>query len=97
MEENKKEKNQDATKNYPNPSAFPQMEHGYDRQNQYSDNMDVVHYTTGGMTLRDYFAAKALNGVCGNQNFLINLNAVPDRVAVACYEMADAMLKERCK
>ena len=47
----------------------------------------------GGMTLRDYFAAKAMQG------FFERLRAtqyVPhDQVAQDAYRMADAMLKER--
>ena len=47
-----------------------------------------------GMTLRDYFAAKAM------QSFLIDLDCRPDdlpSIAVCAYMMADAMLKERVK
>jgi len=43
-----------------------------------------------GMTLRDYFAAKALQG------FLTNpLNARFEQIATTCYKAADAMLKAR--
>jgi len=44
-----------------------------------------------GMTLRDYFAAKALSG-------LINYSPEPDEhkaIAELCYSLADAMLKAR--
>ena len=68
-----------------NPKAFP-SHYEFD---------DGSYASTMGMTLRDYFAAKALNGVCSNQTFLINLNAEPNKVAIACYEIADAMLKAR--
>jgi hypothetical protein len=44
-----------------------------------------------GMTLRDYFAAKALQGHMANSNFS------PDAHARRAYEVADAMLKERAK
>ena len=41
-----------------------------------------------GMTLRDYFAAKAMqNCICDDYT--------PDAIAKAAYEMADAMLKAR--
>lgn len=46
----------------------------------------------GGMTLRDYFAAKALQG------FLVDISCEPDdlpSLAVSAYMMADAMLKAR--
>jgi hypothetical protein len=46
-----------------------------------------------GMTLRDYFAAKVLQGVLSN---LGAYNVSTDRdVARKCYDMADAMLKAR--
>ena len=50
---------------------------------------------TQGMTLRDYFAAKALQGICahpdtwGIQTPLI--------IAKECYTLADAMLEARNK
>lgn len=51
-------------------------------------------YSTGnGMTLRDYFAAVALQGLLSS----IQPNQVwsCEDVAVTCYRMADAMLKAR--
>lgn len=56
----------------------------------------------GGMTLRDYFAAKAVNGLCSNSVWLQeSFNHVGDEcinvVAKAAYELADAMLVERAK
>lgn len=41
-----------------------------------------------GMTLRDYFAAKAM------QSYICD-DYTPDAIAKAAYEMADAMLKAR--
>ena len=46
-----------------------------------------------GMTLRDYFAAKAMQGLLSNRN----AEAAIDEFAVKAYRMADAMLKERMK
>ena len=46
-----------------------------------------------GMDLRDYFAAKALNG-------LINYSPEPEEhklIAELCYQLADAMMKAREK
>jgi hypothetical protein len=50
----------------------------------------------GGMTLRDYFAAKALQG------YMVGLKpaqdigpGMQDRIAQGMYSMADAMLKAR--
>lgn len=45
----------------------------------------------GGMSLRDYFAAKALQGLLSGRNYIAETNV---RLA---YEYADAMLKEREK
>ena len=52
--------------------------------------------TCFGMTLRDYFAAKALQG------FMVGLKPaqdigpdMQDRIALGMYSMADAMLKAR--
>ena len=44
---------------------------------------------SSGMTLRDYFAAKAM------QTILLDHDMNDRMVAVAAYEMADAMLKVR--
>ena len=44
-----------------------------------------------GMTLRDYFAAKAMQGFMADSF----LQAEVDEFAARAYDMADAMLKER--
>ena len=44
-----------------------------------------------GMTLRDYFAAKAM------QSLVLQGDTVIEDCAILAYEMADAMLKERDK
>ena len=44
-----------------------------------------------GMTLRDYFAAKAMQMKFGTEHSSISM---PD-MAVICYQMADAMLEAR--
>lgn len=46
-----------------------------------------------GMTLRDYFAAKAMSIKYGVVGSSIGI----DDMAHNCYEMADAMLKQRTK
>jgi hypothetical protein len=43
-----------------------------------------------GMDLRDYFAAKAIQGLLAS-----NVNASVDSFAEKAYEIADAMMKER--
>jgi len=55
-------------------------------------------YTSTGMTLRDYFAAKALTtmfypAIMESIRTDVDLNC--DKVAEFAYEMADAMLKAR--
>jgi hypothetical protein len=51
--------------------------------------------SSGGMTLRDYFAAEALNAVPMPQPELHDIQAAYDRIAQHAYKMADAMLKAR--
>jgi hypothetical protein len=43
-----------------------------------------------GMTLRDYFAAKAMQGICASGPTIDN-----GRIALEAYQLADAMLKAR--
>jgi hypothetical protein len=47
-----------------------------------------------GMTLRDYFAGKAMEALVGDPQLAV-LYGVEDRIANASYRMADAMLKAR--
>lgn len=47
---------------------------------------------SGGMTLRDYFAAKVLQGLVAGD---INPDAKPEDFAAVAYGLADAMLAER--
>lgn len=49
-----------------------------------------------GMTLRDYFAGKVLNGVFGN-DLELPQGTDADGIAQTCYMMADAMLSARDK
>jgi hypothetical protein len=49
------------------------------------------HVAIGGMTLRDYFAAKAMQGLMVDIPDPIHVEYVAD----AAYKMADAMLKAR--
>ena len=51
-------------------------------------------YACGGMTLRDYFAAKAMQNMITEKVIeLENLHKIPP----LAYELADAMLAERSK
>lgn len=45
------------------------------------------------MTLRDYFAAKAMSAYITRPNLPANVS--DDELSIACYQMADAMLKTR--
>lgn len=49
------------------------------------------------MTLRDYFAAKTMQGIWSNATTLAQMpkGAEAESIASVAYEMADAMLKER--
>ncbi len=63
--------------------AFPgQIEHG---------NTTIESFS--GMTLRDYFAAKAMQVIANQPEFALRYD--PNQVADRAYEWADAMLKAR--
>jgi hypothetical protein len=64
------------------PNAFP-----------YSGVGDDMNYSRG-MTLRDYFAAKAMEGIC-NARSHSDLKGHAIASAKVAYELADAMLKAR--
>lgn len=53
------------------------------------DGKGVQYY---GMTLRDYFAAKALQGICAHQD---TWGLQMKQIAESAYEAADAMLAAR--
>jgi len=70
-----------------NPSAFPDPSR--------SREVAYAHTYNSGMSLRDYFAAKAMQsaitkGLGGNKHHY-------DAVAKNSYDIADAMLKARVK
>ena len=68
--------------------AFPH----FSRSRQHSlDGYTVYQGIEEGMTLRDYFAAKAMQGFMADSF----LQAEVDEFAARAYEMADAMLKAR--
>lgn len=50
-----------------------------------------------GLTMRDYFAAKAMQAMLSNQEMWSNNDTMEDYVSQESYKMADAMLKERLK
>jgi hypothetical protein len=62
-----------------------------------SDSLQYSEYITGGMTLRDYFAAKAMQGLIGCSDWRESMDEhnASDFTAFSAYAMADAMLKAR--
>lgn len=50
--------------------------------------------TNLGMTLRDYFAAKSMQGICGHPD---TWGLADKGIVRRSYEVADAMLAERAK
>jgi hypothetical protein len=60
--------------------------------NQYANGISPSGFDTG-MTLRDYFAAKAMQAMLAHPNS--KETASPQVYASAAYEMADAMMKAR--
>ncbi len=50
---------------------------------------NTLYECAGGMTLRDYFAAKAMQTLCANEQSPFQ------GVATLAYELADAMLRAR--
>jgi hypothetical protein len=65
-----------------NPPAFPLHNHGAQTLG--------LHVT--GMTLRDYFAAKAMQGFCASPTGMEWAN---HKIAAEAYAIADEMLKAR--
>ncbi|KHE11749.1 hypothetical protein [Citrobacter braakii] len=61
-------------------TAFPTKESNYEKI-----------WSSPGMTLRDYFAAKFMQGVCANPDKLYD----DEPLAKEAYAMADAMLRAR--
>ena len=58
--------------------------------------VDAEECGAGGMTLRDYFAAKAMQGICVSKDEAGTLvNHGYDWIAGEAYRIADAMLKAR--
>jgi len=79
-----------------NPPAFPGKQKALLIKSEHSDIAKEYEIDQNGMTLRDYFAAKALQG------FMVGLKPaqdigpeMQDRIALGMYSMADAMLKAR--
>lgn len=75
--------------------AFPEVTTTYVRDG--AQDTQYVH-SEGGMSLRDYFAAKAMQGMWASDQPGWHCSGTPDAMqkrAEAAYEMADAMLAAR--
>ena len=57
----------------------------------FTNEKGVIIGGSNGMTLRDYFAAKAMQGFCASAEEGNDITVVP----TLSYEMADAMLEAR--
>ena len=67
-------------------SAFPKLT---------QDERWKTFTSTDGMTLRDYFAAKAMQALTINKSFVQLYSAGSSAIAQQAYIVADAMLKAR--
>jgi len=70
------------SKHYDGGPAFPQI-----------TELGDIAATSNGMTLRDYFAAKAMQVRFGARGTSLPF----DKMAEKCYALADAMIKEKNK
>lgn len=66
-----------------------------DQESDYDAMRKAVNGSCDGMTLRDYFAAKAMQGLLAAQIHGFNDRPANGPFASMAYEMADAMLKAR--
>jgi hypothetical protein len=76
-----------------NPPAFPGKQKALLIKSEHSDIAKEYEIDQNGMTLRDYFAAKAMQSMLAHPNS--KETASPQVYAGAAYQMADAMLKAR--
>lgn len=78
-------------------AAFP----GFERWEQMDseERLRECQAPVGGMSLRDYFAAKALSVVMQSSDIqdALSWDTWTSKVAKVAYEVADAMLKEGAK
>ena len=75
-----------------NPPAFPGKQKALLIKSEHSDIAKEYEIDQNGMTLRDYFAAKALQGICSSRLGNLMTSA---RIAAEAYDLANAMLKAR--
>ena len=75
-----------------NPPAFPGKQKALLIKSEHSDIAKEYEIDQNGMTLRDYFAAKAMQGICSSRPGNLMTSA---RIAAEAYDLANAMLKAR--
>lgn len=72
-------------------SAYPVLESEFD-----NDRGEHVYVQTGGVSMRDYFAAKAMQGFCANSaHAVLDGEHEFETAAKEAYFMADVMLRAR--
>ena len=74
-----------------NKSAYPVVEH-----NRVGSDTLVLECTEAGLTKREYFAAKAMQGFISNSTFYQGYSSHAD-TALQAVSMADALLNELSK
>jgi hypothetical protein len=72
-----------------NPNAFPLSSYAIERGAVREEDHP------SGMTLRDYFAAKALAGILSGNEIIRTGKKTSSSIASYAYSIADAMLKQR--
>ena len=77
---------------YTGGPAFPVNTRPCETTDDFGHQDSETTWQFGGMTLRDYFAAKAMAGFLTTESFSDHYT---DGIAAAAYHMADAMLKAR--
>lgn len=81
-----------------NPSAYPSWDMTF-TENPNSNLFSAG--TSQGMTLRDYFAAKAMQGIISTYNSPLTIKqqniSHPNELSQLSYSIADEMLKQREK
>jgi hypothetical protein len=84
-----------SMENINNPPAFP-VEIQYVEPGESYTGVRTGYNSafTPGMSLRDYFAAKAMQGMAG---YFLNSAWSNETIVELSYQMADQMLKERLK
>ncbi len=74
-----------------NPPAFPGKQKALLIKSEHSDIAKQYEIDQNGMTLRDYFAAKAMQGLLSDPDWRQDMDF--EETAHAAYKQADAMLK----